>query len=71
VGPSPLEIVQNVGFGDDPDCYFANFSAYHFANKFWQTDFWQSSALTIEHHNILGKMYLGKTIFWQHDILAK
>ena len=55
VETSPLEIVQNVGFGDDPDCYFANFLAYHFARKLWQTDIWQKSAL----------------IFWRHNVLAK
>ena len=39
-----------------------------------QTDIWHNSAfsaLIIWHHNILGKLYFGKTLLWQHDILAK
>jgi hypothetical protein len=68
--------VQNVGVGDDPDCYFAIFLAYHFASKLWQTDIWQDSALIIWHHNILGKyilakQYFGNMILWQNHILAK
>jgi hypothetical protein len=58
VEPSPLDIGQNVGFGDDPDSYFANFSTYHFdqfANKLWQTDIWQNAA-----SDILAKQYLAK-----------
>ena len=70
VETSPLEIVQNVGFGDDPDCYFANFLAYHFARKLWQTDIWQKSALIFWRHNVLAKWYFSKTL-WQNDILAK
>ena len=71
VETSPLEIVQNVGFGDDPDCYFAIFLAYHFASKLWQTDIWQKSALIFWRHNVLAKWYFSKTTLWQNDILAK
>jgi hypothetical protein len=62
---------EKVWFGDDPDCYFANFSAHHFANKWWQTDTWQNSALIFWHIHILAKCYFGKRMLWRNDILAK
>ena len=55
---SPLEIVQKVGFGDDPGCYFANFRPIIL----------QTNGGKLLPY--LAKLRFGISILWQHDILA-
>ena len=57
-------------FGDDPDCYFANFSVYDFAHRPWQNDTLAKQYFGILENMILYVGTLAKSItLLQNDLV--
>ena len=62
---------EKTGIWGRPRLLFCELFGLSFCKQILANGFLAKLSLIIEHHNILGNLYLGKTIFWQHDILAK